>query len=104
MRATMYGCEIVWPCPLGVAASAYARRRSPAGTNDSRGTRAIASSTRSSSMSRARSCRSTICRRSGGIRVGGHLDAEVLEHERGEIDDPPRLGLEPDGQDRHQRV
>src|SRR4051812_3121869 len=104
MRATMYGYEIVWPCPIGSAASAYARRRSAVGTNDSRGTLAIASSTRSSSISRARSCRSTICRRSGGIRVRGDLDAKVLERERREVDDSPRLGLEPDGQHRDQRV
>src|SRR3954447_24706859 len=64
----------------------------------------IASSTRSSSMSRPRSCRSTICRRSGGIGVRGRLDAEVLERERREVDDPAWLGVEPDGQDRHQRV
>src|SRR3954467_2810778 len=114
MRATMYGCEIVWPCPIGSAASAYARRRSAVGTNDSRGTLAIASSTRASSMSRPRSCRSTICRRpgglsttcrrSGGIGVRGPLDAEVLECERREVDDPAWRCVEPDGQDRHQPV
>ena len=31
MRATMYGCEIVWPAPIGSAASSYARRRERGG-------------------------------------------------------------------------
>src|SRR5689334_22057484 len=89
MRATMYGCEIVCSCPIGSAASEYARRRSPSGTNSSRGTRPIASTT---------------CRRSGGIGVGGELHAVVLERERRQVDDPARLGLEADGQQRDEGV
>ena len=55
----MYGCETVWPC--GERQRARPRRRARAarsGTKSSRGTRAIAASTRSSSMPRRRSCRS----------------------------------------------
>src|SRR5262245_54402298 len=60
----MNGCEIVWPDPMGSAPSSYASPRMPSGTKSSRGTRAIASSTRSSEIPRCRSCRSTMARRS----------------------------------------
>ena len=36
-----------------------------------------------------------------GSGVSGALDAEVRERERREVDDPARLGVEADGQDRH---
>src|SRR5213592_2733274 len=99
----MYGCEIVCPAPIGRAASSYARRRPGSGTNSSRGTRSMARRTFSSTMSRARSWRSTMLRRSSGCGMGGapvrQLDAEVLERERGDVDDPSRDPVpEPDGQ------
>src|SRR5438105_3289170 len=97
IRATMYGCEIVCPSPIGSAASSYARRRSDSGTNSSRGTRSIARSTFSSTMSRSRSCASTISRLRGARSSG----IEVLECQRREIDDSARDGaVDPDGQDR----
>src|SRR4029079_4843419 len=108
----MYGWEIVCPPLIGRAASSYARRRSRSRTNRSRGTASIARSTRSSTMSRPRSCAATIerrrraCSSSGGIceqaGVGRRLDAEVLECERGEVDDAARRRrVETDGEDGH---
>ena len=47
MRATMYGCEIVWPCPIGSAVSSYARLESASSTNKWRGTLRMRSSTAS---------------------------------------------------------
>src|ERR1051325_6008890 len=103
MRATMYGCEIVWPSPMGRAASSKARRRSGSGTKSSRGTRPIARSTSSSTMSRARSWRATMsARSSSGRGMRGAPDAEVAEHQRSDVDDPPRnLVAAPDDQDRN---
>ncbi len=83
-------------------------RRSSSGTNSSRGTRSIAASTRSSSMSRLRSCSSTISRRSAravrhgvSARVYAALDAEVVEHERRDVGDRGRRGaVEPDREHR----
>src|SRR4051812_41612935 len=96
MRATMYGWEMVCPDPIGSAASAYARCRSSGGTKSSRGTRSIACRTRSSTTSRARSCSSTMARRSGS-----KSDTKVRQHERREVDDAPRLALDPGEQHRH---
>jgi hypothetical protein len=73
MRATMYGCEIVWPSPIGNAASSYARGRSGSSTKSSRGTTSIALSTRSSTMSRPRSCASTIRRRRSRCSSSGGM-------------------------------
>src|SRR4051794_28729258 len=100
----MYGCEIVWPSPIGSAASSYARSRSSSGTNCSRATRVIAASTRSSETSRTRSCRSTIRCRSGSTRersrVRRRLDAEVAQDRRRDVAE--RLGdrVEADGEHR----
>src|SRR5829696_6810610 len=80
----MYGWEIVWPDPIGSAASSYARRRRSGGTNASRGTRSIASRTLVSAMSRPRSCSSTILRSriSGCAGIRRSLDPEVPGDER----------------------
>src|SRR5215471_9164318 len=86
----MYGCEIVWPSPIGSATSSYARRRSFSGTNSSRGTRSIAPSTRSSATSRR--CRS------GGTREP--LDPEGAQDGRGDVDDRRGHVLETDRQHR----
>ena len=48
MRATTSGWEIVWPAPIGSATLSHASAASCGGTNRSRGTVRIASSTRSS--------------------------------------------------------
>src|SRR5436190_1683358 len=74
----------------------------------------MARSTRSSTMSRPRSCVSTMARRrpassrSGGIRegaaVGRRLDAEVLERERRQVDDAPRLAGKTDRKQGNLRV
>src|SRR3954449_10216536 len=75
----------------------------------------MARSTRSSTMSRPRSCDSTMARRrpawssSGGMREGSaisrRLDAEVLERKGREVDDAPRRGGgKTDGEQRHLRV
>src|SRR5436309_913248 len=102
IRATMYGCEIVWPWPMGRAASSYARRRSRSGTKSSRGTHSIARSTSSSTMSRARSWRSTISRRASASSSGGIGDAEMPQRERSQVRDPPRdRPLDADRQDRN---
>src|SRR5262249_11961234 len=90
----MYGCEIVWPSPIGNATSSYARSRSSSGTNSSRGTRSIAASTRSSSTSRRW--------RSRGTREP--LDAEVTKDGRGDVDDGRGHVLEADREHRHLRV
>src|SRR4051812_45853026 len=108
----MYGCEIVWPRPIGSAASAYASERSPSDTKSSRGTLSIARKTRSSTMSRPRSCTSTIARRASSasgctrelLRVRRRLDAEMPQGQRREISDPAWRGVEPDGDDRYFRV
>src|SRR3954463_14897780 len=63
MKATIHGCDIVCPSPIGSAPSAYASLRTASGRNSSRGTCSIAASTRSSSIPRGRSCRSTMRRR-----------------------------------------
>src|SRR3954449_204545 len=108
MRATMYGCEIVWPAPIERALSPYADERSASGTNSSRGTRPIAASTRSSRIPPARSGRSTIRARSADVRealcIRGRVDAEVREHERGDAGDAVRRRVDADGQHRHERV
>ena len=71
MRATMYGCEIVWPEPIGSGRVVVGAVAELLGDEEWRGTRSIASSTRSSSMSRSRSWCSTIgCRSSGAVRHG----------------------------------
>ena len=101
MRATMYGWEIVCPWPIGSAASAYARWRSPCGTKSSRGTRSIASSTRSSTMSRPRSWSSTIRWRG----VNGHRRTpQLLEDARRDVDRPRGRRAGADGDHRHFRV
>ena len=53
ITATMYGCEIVCPSPIGSGRSSYANRASAAGTKRSRGTARMASSTSGSVMPRA---------------------------------------------------
>ena len=53
ITATMYGCEIVCPSPIGSGRSSYANRASATGTNRSRGTARMASSTSGSVMPRA---------------------------------------------------
>ena len=50
MRATTSGWEIVWPAPIGSGTLSQASAASALGTNRSRGTSRIASSTRSSEM------------------------------------------------------
>src|SRR5581483_8330179 len=105
MRATMYGCEIVCPQPIGSATSSYAYARSPGGTNSSRGTRPIAASTRSSSMPRARSWRSTISRRrASGGGEGSRMRPEVRQDERRDADDAFGGRREPDREHRDERV
>src|ERR1700674_4566476 len=64
MAATMYGCEIVCPPPIGKGLSAYASCRHLKGTNLWRGTAAIASRTRAEETPRLRICVSIIVRRS----------------------------------------
>src|ERR1700722_6504937 len=64
MAATVYGCEIVWPSPIGSGLSAYASFRNGGGTNSWRGTAAIASRTRGEETPRLRICVSIIARRS----------------------------------------
>src|SRR5439155_10215076 len=64
MRATMYGCEIVWRAPIGSGVSSYACGCSPGSTNRWRGTRRIASRTRPSAIPRAASCAATMRLRS----------------------------------------
>ena len=49
MRATTSGCEIVCPAPIGSGMFSHASSRRSGGTKRSRGTSAIAASTRSSS-------------------------------------------------------
>src|SRR5947208_15337309 len=63
MKATIQGCDIVCPSPIGSAPSSYAAPRSDMGRNASRGISSIAARTRSSSIPRPRNCRSTIWRR-----------------------------------------
>src|ERR1700751_2846363 len=98
----MYGCEIVWPSPIGSAASEYATSRSSGGTKSSRGTRPIAASTRSSAIPRRWSCRSTIQARSSANTSGSlhrlrYGDAEVLEHAGRDVHDSPQLGAQAGG-------
>src|SRR6267154_3039982 len=71
----MYGCEMVWPSPMGSGASSYARPRNSAGTNSWRGTCAIAANTFSSLMWRRRICSSTIARRASAKFAGNRLTA-----------------------------
>ena len=106
----MYGWEIVCPAPIGRAASSYARPARPFGTKSSRGTRAIASSTRSSRTSRLLSWYATIWRRSScgsgnarepGRRIRRRPNAKVLENRGRDVDDRLRLGVEADRQHRH---
>src|SRR5437773_196517 len=103
MNATMYGCEIVWPAPIGSAASSYARKRNCSGTNRSRGTRAIAWSTRSSRMSRARSCSSTIRRRLNSNSGDDTCDSEPREQSVLDVDRADRR-RDTDSEHRHLRV
>src|SRR5881398_3526480 len=107
----MYGCEIVCPPPIGRAASSYAWRRSSGGTKSSRGTRSIAARTRSSTMSRSRSWCCTIADRSASSDgtserplVRGRLQAEVLDHRRGDVDDGLRRSVDADCQHRDLRI
>src|SRR5215204_6831194 len=102
----MYGWEIVWPDPIGSAASSYARRRRLGGTNASRGTRSIASRTLVSAMSRPRSCSSTILRSriSGCAGIRRSLDPEVPEDERRDAGDLPRRFLGAHGEHGDERV
>src|SRR5947209_18616597 len=86
----MYGCEIVWPWARASAASSYACERSSSGTNSSRGTRRIASSTRSSVTPRRTSCRTTQSR-----------DSEMLRHEPLHPGDRGGRRSEADRQHRH---
>src|SRR5512143_4156108 len=70
----MYGCEMVCPRPIGNAWSPYAIARSASGTKRWRGTVVMAANTRGSTMSRPRSCCSTISRRaaaSDGVSMAG---------------------------------
>src|SRR5580704_17645123 len=64
MAATMYGCEIVCPSPMGSGLSAYASFRNLSRTNLWRGTAAIASRTRGEETPRLRIWVSIIMRRS----------------------------------------
>src|SRR5437763_13932850 len=105
----MYGCEIVWPAPIGSAASAYAASRTSSGTKSSRGTRAMAASTRSSSMPRRRSCRSTIRARTSAdtdrrLHRRRRRDAEVLEHGGSDVRDPVQLRPDADREERDDGV
>src|SRR5437660_896594 len=108
----MKGCEIVCPPAIGSAASSYARSRRPSGTKSSRGTRAIAARTRSSVRSRARSCCSTMRRRSscrsGGTRerprIRRRRDSEMTEHGGRDVNDRPWFGVEADREHRDLRV
>ena len=77
--ATTNGCEIVCPCPIGRAPSSYACGRSSRGTKSSRGTRAIASRTRSSVIPRRRSCRSTMLARASATHAARAHFASVRE-------------------------
>src|SRR5688572_5696843 len=73
--------------------------------NSSRGTRSIAASTRSSTMSRARSWSSTMRSRSAERSFSAAtLDAEMVEHTRCNVDDPRGRGSQADGEHRHLRV
>jgi len=56
IQATTYGCEIVCPLPMGNGPSWYACGRNGGGTNHSRGTHAIAASTRRSTTPRFVTC------------------------------------------------
>ena len=51
-NATMYGCEIVWPAPIGSGSLRYADEASVSGTKRCRGTSRIAAMTRSAKRSR----------------------------------------------------
>ena len=53
ISATIVGCDIVCPSPMGSATSSYDLRCKSGGTNRSRGTAAIASSTSGERMRRA---------------------------------------------------
>src|SRR5262249_50557216 len=99
MRATMYGCEIVWSEPIGSAASSYACARTASGTKSSRGTRDIAASTRSSSMPRARSCSPTIELRSDDSRV-----CHMGDQRGRDVGDALGSGVDADSHDRDDRV
>src|SRR6266700_2404301 len=111
MRATMYGWEIDCPPAIGSAASSYACSPSSGGTNSSRGTRSIAASTRSSAISRSRSCCCTINVRSSasdGTRqhplVRRGLETEMLNHGLRDVDDAAGRHLDADRQHRNLRV
>src|SRR3954467_14981375 len=69
MQATIHGCDIVCPSPIPTAPPRYASSRDSGGRKRSRGTSAIAASTRSSSIPRPRSCRSTIRWRADSVDV-----------------------------------
>src|SRR4051812_22095296 len=84
MQATIQGCDIVWPSPIGSAPSRYASPRTSSGRKRSRGTSIIARRTHSSSMPRRRSWRSTIrARRSAKPSV------DVVPERFGLMDDHP---------------
>src|SRR5438128_7416024 len=74
MSATTSGCEIVWPHSIASARSSYAWRRILGARNSSRGTSAIASSTRSSVTPCGRSCSATIL--CAGVLTGTFLPRE----------------------------
>src|SRR5262245_60161818 len=104
----MYGCDIVWPAAIRSAASSYAWSRASAGRKASRGTRSMAASTRSSEMSRVRSCSATIVRRasakSGDTSGRRGLDPEAARDGGSDIDDARRRRAGADGEHRHLRV
>src|SRR3990172_7810508 len=68
--ATIKGWEMVWPDPIGSGSFSYALLRSSGGTNSSRGTRRIASSTRSS----------LICQRIAAMRAARSSSAMAHAH------------------------
>jgi len=111
IRATMYGCDIVWPKPIGRAASSYARARSSGGRKSSRGTRSIAASTRSSWMpGRGAGTRHPppgFGRISGmreRPRVDGRLDPEVPQDRGRDVGDPRGRSGEADREHGDERV
>src|SRR5690242_11979734 len=86
IAATMYGWEMVWPCPMGSGPSWYARSTIEARTKHSRGTSRIACSTSGSVMPRATSWAETMRRR----------PASRIEAPPASIPDSPLLGLDRD--------
>src|SRR5260370_1227637 len=71
MSATINGWEIVWPLPIGSGASSYASAARWGGRNHSRGTHAIAASTRRSRIPRLASWLATMRRRARRVSGAG---------------------------------